>query len=146
MLRTLTQQAAYEQQNHVISGLPQVALIFAQGPRITETDFVIAQKIISHSVRAHPDLHYVFVANDKQLIHDLFQEANNEKPINQTKYFVIQEGSTEIEKFGLQLKTILAQFARRIVASGCKEVYRCVNKIQIFASANKLLDFFLPIP
>lgn len=129
MLQTLSQQSANEQQNHVISGLPQVALIFAQGPRIAEIDFINAQKIISHLVRAHPDLHYIFVTNDKQLIHDLFQDANNQKPMNEMKYFVIQEGSIEIEKFGLQLKTILAQFPRRVVASGCKEVYRFVTKI-----------------
>lgn len=123
MLQTFSHQSAREQQNHVISGLPQVALIFAQGPRITETDFVNAQKVISHSLKAHPDLHFVFVSNDKQLIHDLFREANTEK------YFVIEETSIEIEKFGSQLKTTLAQFPRRIVASGCKEVYRFVPRI-----------------
>lgn len=122
----LSQRTEYEQQNHIIAGPPQVALIFVQGPKITEMDFANAQNIITHSLRSHPDLNFVFVTNDAQLAHDLFKEALMEQLTNHTKYFVIQEDSIEIERFEIELKKSLMQLPRRIVSSNCEETYRFV--------------------
>lgn len=120
----LAHRTLYEQQNHIVSGLAQVALIFIQGPRIIESDFSDAQTIISHSVRSHPDLSYVFVTNDEQLVNDLFKVANNFDTSNQTRYHIIQESSIEIDRIDAQLRTLLKQFPRRIMAATCKDTSR----------------------
>lgn len=124
MVEMLAHRTIYEQENHIISGLPQVALIIIQGPRIIEADFTNAQTIISHSVRSHPDLNYVFVTNDVQLVNDLFQVANNFDTSNQTRYHIIQENTNEIDRIDSQLRKLLMQFPRRIIAATCKEEFR----------------------
>lgn len=124
MVEMLAHRTLYEQQNHIVSGLAQVALIFIQGPRIIESDFTDAQTIISHSVRSHPDLSYVFVTNDEQLVNDLFKVANNFDTSNQTRYHIIQESSIEIDRIDAQLRTLLKQFPRRIMAATCKDTSR----------------------
>lgn len=124
MLQMLSQRTEHEQQNHIIAGPPQVALIFVQGPKITEMDFANAQSTVTHSLRSHPDLNYVFVTNDVQLVQDLFKEALMEHLMNHTKYVVIEEQSINVERFESELKKSMAQLPKRIVASNCKETYR----------------------
>lgn len=129
MAEMMAYRTIYEKENHIISGLPQVALIIIQGPRIIEADFTNAQTIISHSVRAHPDLNFVFVTNDVQLVNDLFQVANSFDTSNQTRYQIIHENSIAIDPIDSQLRKLLVQFPRRIVAATCKDVFRYLFKV-----------------
>lgn len=72
----LVNQTTNEKETGVYGALAKVALVFSQGNRISEMDFVSSQRIIQGSMQQFPDLYFVFVSND---INSFVQMVSDER-------------------------------------------------------------------
>lgn len=118
-MELLSQKTMYERENQIIGGLPQIALIVAQGQLITEFDFANARRMLLQSVERFPDLHYIFLTNNPRMADDLTYGSRSYGEPRNTQYHVINQKSTNIDSFKEQLINNLRNLPRRIISTVC---------------------------
>lgn len=117
---TLAQQTRYERQLNVLSAEPHVALLVVQKQRITETDFVSAQRMLHDSLLQFPDLYFVFVGN--RLTADQLTELTATVRRYRPEHYrvIVAEGDgLAAASFGAELLAQVNSIPRRIVAPFC---------------------------
>lgn len=122
-IEMLSQQQIAHRNNRIVVGLPQVALIVAQGQLISEFDFANARRIIQQSVERFPDLHYIFLTNNPRMADDLTYGTTSYGFQQNKQYHVINEKSVEIDNFKERLLEIVNKLPKRIMATSCPATF-----------------------
>lgn len=145
LLQLLAEKTRYDQQNRIISGYAQVALIMIQAQKITETDFSNTRKMLANSIETFPDLYYIIITNDVQMTQDLFDgiDGSLDERGETSQYFIIEENSIEIERFENQLKHLMNQLPRRIFSYDCIEYDHKNMKKKLVELMINIRDFFI---